>query len=281
MLVLGDGNPVVRITGPWVNRVLILSNIVVFLMVTPLIDYAFVPAQLTYGGLPPAYGEAGLEQRLFTYMFFHADWLHLGGNLLALWVFGDNVEDSTGHVRYLLFYLLCGILSALVYAAFVDSPKTPLIGASGAISGVMGAYLLLHPRARILVLLLGRIPVILPAVVVVGLQIVVNLAFAIDPGGVLGVRDDPDLATVGWWVHVGGFGAGMLLILVMRARGVPLLQPAPEVPPTMFPWLRRRLVSDRLPAEVQERRWRVWAAIGKVFLYVTAVIAIASFFGEA
>ncbi len=279
MLVLGDGNPVVRITGPWVNRSLILANLLVFLLVPPMIDYAFVPAQITYAGLPPAYGDASLWERLVTYMFFHADWVHLGGNLLALWVFGDNVEDSTGHGRYILFYLLCGVVSALVYAAFVATPKVPLIGASGAISGVMGAYLLLHPRARMLVLLLGRIPVILPAVVVVGLQIAVNLAFAIDPGGVLGVEDDPDLAVVAWWVHVGGFLAGMLLILVLRAPGVPLLQPAPDASVTLFPRLRRWLVSDRLPAEEQEKRWRGWIAFGKSVLFVLAVIAVASFFG--
>jgi membrane associated rhomboid family serine protease len=278
MLVLGDGNPVVRISGPWVNRALILANIVVFLFVPAWIDYAFVPAQITYGALPPGYGDASLPQRLVTYMFFHADWLHLGGNLLALWVFGDNVEDSTGHWRYAVFYFLCGILSALIYAAFVDTPKMPLIGASGAISGVMGAYLLLHPRARILVLLLGRIPVLLPAMVVVGLQIIVNVVFALDPT-ILGVEDEAGVQVIAWWVHVGGFLAGMLLILVLRMPGVPLLQPAPAAGGTVFPRLRRWLVSENAPIEDQEKRWRGWVAFGKTILFIVAVLGIASFFG--
>lgn len=277
MLVLGDGNPVVRISGPWVNRALILANIVVFLFVPAWIDYAFVPAQITYGGLPEGYGDASLPQRLVTYMFFHADWLHLGGNLLALWVFGDNVEDSTGHWRYVVFYFLCGILSALIYAAFADTPKMPLIGASGAISGVMGAYLLLHPRARILVLLLGRVPVLLPAMIVVGLQILVNIVFALDPT-ILGVEEEPGGQTVAWWVHVGGFLAGMLLILVLRAPGVPLLQPAPGVGGTVFPRLRRWLVSDNAPIADQEKRWRGWVAFGKTILFIGAVLGVASFF---
>jgi membrane associated rhomboid family serine protease len=276
MLVLGDGNPVVRISGPWVNRALILANIGVFLFVPAWIDYAFVPAQIIYGALPEGYGDASLPQRLVTYMFFHADWLHLGGNLLALWVFGDNVEDSTGHWRYAIFYFLCGILSALIYAAFIDTPKMPLIGASGAIAGVMGAYLLLHPRARILVLLLGRVPVLLPAMIVVGIQIVVNVVFALDPT-ILGVEDAGG-QVVAWWVHVGGFLAGMLLILVLRAPGVRLLQPAPEVGGTVFPRLKRWLVPDRLPPEQQEKRWRGWVAFGKTVLFVVAVLGIASFF---
>jgi len=167
--------------------------------------------------------------RLVSYQFMHANSPHLLGNMLMLWVFGDNIEDALGHVRYLLFYLLCGIVGALVFSLFVDDPLVPLIGASGSISGVMGGYLLLHPRARVLVALFTRLPMVLPAGLVVGFYIVFNLLMAAGGGA------DQEVA---WWAHIGGFAAGLALIAPMRRRGIALFQPMTAYPVDPFPRLR-------------------------------------------
>jgi len=157
---------------------------------------------------------------IVTSMFLHGGWMHLIGNMLYLWIFGNNVEDAMGHWRYLLFYLACG--SAAVLAQALPSPQStiPMIGASGAISGVLGAYLLLYPHARVLVLIplgfLSRV-IHLPAMVVLGfwflLQVLSSLlADASQPG-------------VAFAAHAGGFIAGMLLVPLFKRRGIRLLQP--------------------------------------------------------
>jgi membrane associated rhomboid family serine protease len=145
-------------------------------------------------------------------MFLHASWLHLIGNMLFLWVFGDNVEDATGHFRFLLFYLACGAVAALAHSFVLPESELPLVGASGAVAGVIGAYLILHPRVRIWVLLLWRIPVRLSAMWVIGVWIAIQLVNA------LTVQGDG----VAWWAHVGGLAAGAILILFLRRPGVAL-----------------------------------------------------------
>jgi membrane associated rhomboid family serine protease len=149
---------------------------------------------------------------LITYQFVHGDVLHLIGNMLFLWVFGDNVEDAIGHVRFLVFYLLCGIAGALLHVMLTGEPSAPLIGASGAIAGVVGAYLVLHPHVNVWVLVLRFIPLRIRAIWVLGAWVLMNVLFAVLPF-------DPEVA---WWAHVGGIVAGILLILVMRRPGVPL-----------------------------------------------------------
>ncbi|OFX35041.1 MAG: hypothetical protein A2Z07_11680 [Armatimonadetes bacterium RBG_16_67_12] len=172
--------------------------------------YGAVPRVITTGPWP----QAGVG--LLTSMFLHGSWAHLGGNMLYLWVFGDNVEDGMGHGRFLLFYLLTGALAVLAHVVTQPASAVPLVGASGAIAGVLGAYVMLHPRSGILSLVL--IPpffvrlVELPAVVVLSLWFVLQLA-----QGVM-VLGTPGVATVAWWAHIGGFAAGALLVGFFAAR---------------------------------------------------------------
>ena len=151
---------------------------------------------------------------LVTGTFLHGGWMHLIGNMLFLWVFGDNIEDAMGHGRFVAFYLICGILASLAHAVFNADSIVPVIGASGAVSGVLGAYLVLHPKARVLVLV-GYMPVRLPAIVVLGFWIVLQFFNA-------AVAGDSQGGGVAWWAHIGGFAAGALLIVPMRHRNVPL-----------------------------------------------------------
>ena len=149
---------------------------------------------------------------LISYMFLHGDFWHLFGNMLFLWVFGDNVEDDLGHVRYVIFYLLCGIAGGLLHSLINPGSTIPLIGASGAIAGIIAAYLILHPRVHVWVLFLRVIPLQIRAIYVLGIWILMNLYFALVPQEPL----------VAWWAHVGGMIAGALLVLVLRRPGVKL-----------------------------------------------------------
>jgi membrane associated rhomboid family serine protease len=158
--------------------------------------------------------------RLLTYMFLHGSILHLSANMIFLFVFGDNVEDAMGHFRFIIFYLICGAAAALVHCAVTASPDLPLIGGSGAISGVIGAYLMLHPNIRVWVLLplpkITFLPLRFSAAFVIGVWILYQIVHALflAPG------------TTAWWSHVGGFFAGALLITVMKRSDVRLFDMA-------------------------------------------------------
>ena len=160
------------------------------------------------------------DYTLLTYMFVHGSFWHLFGNMLFLFVFGDNVEDALGHVRFVVFYLLCGVIAAIVHSAVTISPDVPLIGASGAVAGVIGAYVVLHPNVRVWVLFPVPVVTFLPlrfsAAIVIGLWITYQIASAIILAG----------EQTAWWAHVGGFFAGVLLVIVMRRSGVPLFDTA-------------------------------------------------------
>ncbi|MCG6121366.1 MAG: rhomboid family intramembrane serine protease [Microvirga sp.] len=223
MLVLADGNPVRHVRRPVVNYALIALCIVVFVLNPPYLEYGFIPARLQFVAEGVG-GEPGLL-RLVTYIFLHGDIFHLLGNMLVLWVFGDNVEDSMGHLRYLAFFVICGVAGALMEGAFASDPEIVVVGASGAIAGVMGAYLLLHPRARVLVLIAFRFPLLVPASLFVGLSIATDLSMALFAGGG---------AAVAWWAHIGGFAAGIALLPLLRYRDVPLFQPAAAYPENAF-----------------------------------------------
>jgi membrane associated rhomboid family serine protease len=171
--------------------------------------YGVVPATFT-GHAPPA-GAAPLSVRLVTDLFLHGGWLHILGNMLFLWIFGDNVEDAMGHGRFLVFYLLCGVVANLAHIAANPLSTEPTIGASGAIAGVLGAYLVLYPGARVLCLVplwiflqLVWVPALLFVPIWVGIQLVSGLAS-------LGVEQSGGVA---WWAHVGGFVTGALLVRV-------------------------------------------------------------------
>jgi membrane associated rhomboid family serine protease len=143
----------------------------------------------------------------------HGSWLHLGGNMLYLWIFGDNVEDEFGHVKYLLFYLLAGIAATFAQFAAAPGSNVPNVGASGAIAGVLGAYILMFPNARINVLL-GRQVVAMPALIVLGFWIVLQLISGV---GTIATTSS-DVGGVAYMAHVGGFAAGFLMAFLFRGR---------------------------------------------------------------
>ena len=148
---------------------------------------------------------------IFTSMFMHAGWLHLGGNMLYLWIFGDNVEDSFGHLKFLVFYLLCGIAATAAQLAFSAGSNVPNLGASGAIAGVLGAYILLFPRGQVKVLM-GRGVIPMPALVVIGLWIVLQFV-----SGIGSISNSAETGGVAYMAHIGGFVAGFVLTFLFRA----------------------------------------------------------------
>lgn len=165
-------------------------------------------------------GHMPVAVTVVTSMFLHGGWMHLIGNMLYLWIFGNNVEDAMGHGRFVLFYLLCGTAAVLAQAASAPDSTIPMIGASGAISGVLGAYLLLYPHARVLVLIpLGYFSrtMYLPAMVVLGFWFVLQLISTL--------LADPNQPGVAFGAHAGGFVAGMLLIPLFKYRTTRLLNP--------------------------------------------------------
>ena len=218
MIPFKDDNPTRLV--PYVTMALILLNALIFirlLLLSPegqqawVLRLAIVPYDLTH--LPLS--RPDLVPRhllpLVTAMFMHAGWLHLLGNLLYLWIFGNNVEDVMGHGRFLAFYLLCGLLAAAVQIGAQPESRVPMIGASGAIAGVLGAYLVQFPTARVrtLLFLIVIIRVVaLPAVIVLGVWLLLQL-IAAGAGGGQGVA---------WFAHLGGFLAGALFIVPFRRR---------------------------------------------------------------
>ena len=152
---------------------------------------------------------------LFTSMFLHGGWMHLGGNMLYLWIFGDNVERSMGAVRFLLFYLVCGLAASAAHIMFNLGSALPAVGASGAISGVLGGYLLLFPKNQVRVLTYGRIAHI-PAIVVIGFWIVLQFV-----NGIGSVARTDETAGVAYMAHIGGFVAGIVLVKLFARRGRP------------------------------------------------------------
>ena len=222
MLPLSDHNP--RRTFPFVTYALIAMNVLAFLwelslgaqLQRALVAIAFIPQRFWI----PGYWEHDIITT-FASMFLHGGLMHIGSNMLYLWIFGDNIEDRLGHVRYTLFYFLCGIAATLAHAFFNASSTIPAIGASGAIAGVLGAYLILYPHAQVTTL----IPIFMfitvrqvPAIIILGLWFVLQLFSGV---GSLGVRDAQDLGGVAYFAHIGGFVAGMALIFLLGGTRKP------------------------------------------------------------
>lgn len=227
MLPIKDNNPT-TIT-PWITYAIIAVNIVVFLGTVMLGPRAASLVNLQYGAIPAVlFGHAHLPPEfspfppgfaflsIFSSMFMHGDWMHLGGNMLYLWVFGNNVEDAMGHVRFVIFYLLCGVAAALGHGLLDIHSQTPMIGASGALAGVLGAYFLLYPKARILVWFFWAFIFYVPAVVVLGLWFIMQV---INFGSSAGSGADGGIA---WLAHITGFATGGALIPFFKYRTVPL-----------------------------------------------------------
>jgi membrane associated rhomboid family serine protease len=199
-------------TTPWVTILLIALNALVFFYELSLPEGALRQLFETYGLVPAEFSWVAA----FTAMFLHSGWVHAGGNLLSLWIFGDNVEDRMGHGRYLFFYLLAGLVANLAQTwAYPNSPL-PLIGASGAIAGVMGAYLVMFPHSRVLVL----IPIIIfieiievPAVFFLGFWFLMQLL-----GGVGSLAEPGATGGVAFWAHAGGFLTGLAGVALFRRR---------------------------------------------------------------
>jgi membrane associated rhomboid family serine protease len=228
MFPIPDDNPR-RHLIPLVNWSLLGACLLVFLWQASLGDEAgelifyqlgMIPAVLFgYTDLAPEIVLAPAWATVLISMFMHGGWLHLGSNLLYLWIFGDNIEDSMGHTRFLVFYLLCGIAAALTQGLIDPTSEIPMVGASGAISGVLGAYILLHPGATVRVLiLLGFFVTVthVPALLVLGIWFLgqllsVGFTSTAEPG-------------VAFWAHIGGFVAGMALAPLFKRRRIPLLE---------------------------------------------------------
>lgn len=202
-------------TFPYVNVSIIIINIIVFMRQLAMTNPDLHSFVFSYGLIPQAVTGAlsqgnisAVVSPLITYQFMHGGWLHIGSNMLYLWVFGDNIEDRVGHGKYLLFYLLVGSLAGFAQIAIEPGSMVPIIGASGAVAGVLGAYLISCPRARVLAL----IPLFviftlaeIPAVIFLGFWFILQIFSGIASIGAAGV-------SVAFWAHIGGFVAGLVLV---------------------------------------------------------------------
>jgi len=230
MIPLNDDNPTERTPIITVGFIALCTLVFFYQASLPerlgeefVFHYGAIPAAV-FGRvpLPPEFEGFSPMATLLTSMFLHGGWMHLIGNMLYLWIFGNNIEDVMGHVRFVIFYIACGILAALSHALTDPASMVPMVGASGAISGVLGAYLLLFPRAQVLVLVpmgfMSRIMYV-PAALVLGLWFVLQLL----SGGMSLGREG---AGVAFWAHVGGFVAGMALIGLFKRSDVRFFAPA-------------------------------------------------------
>ncbi len=214
MFPIGDDDSARR-TIPVVTYALIALNVLFFFVELSGGDafiekWAFVPSRFLANPVADFL-------TLFTSMFMHAGWVHLGGNMLYLWIFGDNVEDRFGHIKFTIFYLLCGLAATFAQLAFSMGSNVPNLGASGAIAGVLGAYILLFPQGRVRVLQ-GQQVIQVSALIVIGLWIVLQFF-----SGVASIANTADTGGVAYMAHIGGFIAGFVLTFLFRGRGAPQL----------------------------------------------------------
>jgi membrane associated rhomboid family serine protease len=215
MLPIGDDDSARR-TVPLVTYGLIALNVLFFIVELTggdafIAKWAFVPSRFLANPV-------GDFLTLFTAMFMHAGWLHLGGNMLYLWIFGDNVEDRFGHVKFIIFYLICGLAATFAQLAFSIGSDVPNLGASGAIAGVLGAYILLFPKSSVRVLQGSRV-IQVSALIVIGIWIVLQFF-----SGIGSIVSTAQTGGVAYMAHIGGFVAGFLLTFLFRGnRGRPAL----------------------------------------------------------
>ena len=209
MIPLGDDNSARRIT-PVVTYALIVINVLLFFVELSSGDafiqrWSVVPQRLLANPV-------GDFITVFTAMFMHGGWMHLIGNMLYLWIFGDNVEDRLGHAKFLVFYLLCGIAATFAQVLVNPNSNIPNLGASGAIAGVLGAYLLMFPRGSVRVLM-GRAIIPMPALIVIGFWALLQLVNSF--GAIAPTAQTADTGGVAYMAHVGGFVAGLILAPLM------------------------------------------------------------------
>ena len=231
-LPLHDDTPLRVIRFQFVTGAIIAINLLVFLitgaftseaqLASTAVSFGIVPEEL-FQGAGVVYGPHQLPEMLtlVSYQFLHGGWMHLIGNLLFLWVFADNVEDAFGHFGFLIFYLICGAAAGMLHTLVHSQSPAPLIGASGAVSGVLASYLLLYPKARVWILLFLRIPLPLSAFWVLSGWFVLQIVSAF-------IANEEN-AQVAWWAHIGGFLAGLILTFVLRSRLLVRGSPAPAL----------------------------------------------------
>ncbi|HTS02919.1 MAG TPA: rhomboid family intramembrane serine protease [Thermoanaerobaculia bacterium] len=232
MIPLRDTIP--RRTIPFVTRLLVVANVAAFVLELLQGDrleefvntFAFVPARLFHPGLFPGWTAGAAAVTIFTAMFLHGGLLHLAGNMLFLWIFGDNVEDALGHSRYLFFYLLCGTAATLLQGFLAPDSLVPNLGASGAIAGVLGAYFVLYPRARVVTIV--PLFVLFPLVEIpAGLYLLgwFLMQFWMGSSQLASAgRGQSAPGGVAFWAHVGGFLAGVAWVLLFRPKRAPPLR---------------------------------------------------------
>jgi len=219
---LHDDTPLKVIRFQFVTIAIIAGNILVFLMTGAFQSETMLAGVATSFGVVPSDLTTAFSQNFpyspipepltfLTYMFLHAGWLHLISNMLFLWVFADNIEDAFGYFAFVLFYLLCGIAGALAHVLMSPASTAPLIGASAAVSGVIGAYMLLYPRARVWILLFFRIPLRISAIWVLGGWFLLQIFSVL-------TTDQSAEVEVAWWAHIGGFVAGLAITFLLRSR---------------------------------------------------------------
>ncbi|GHC76263.1 rhomboid family intramembrane serine protease [Limoniibacter endophyticus] len=247
---LHDANRLQHIKLQYMTLALMGINIAIYLLTTvpgsyemaAAISFGFIPAVVNdIADLPPGFDLIPHQLSYVTYAFLHGNLMHLAGNMLFLWVFGDNVEDAMGHVRYLVFYILCAVGGAILHGLVIPESQMPLIGASGAIAGIVTAYLVLHPRVKIWVLAFGRIPLRIPAWFVLAGWIAWQF-------GMFFIGGDDEIS---WAAHIGGIVTGGILVWLLRRRDVPLLDRRIETP-------RSVAIDASLPAAAIEdtSAWR-------------------------
>jgi len=261
-----------RTTTPYVNVALIIANVFVFTTQFLVFDavedfefiirYGLIPLEVTSG--TPLEGKflTGYNQiiditspipiwtTIFSSMFLHGSFSHFAGNMLFLWVFGDNIEDYLGHIKYLVFYLLCGVAAALFQIMFNPQSQSPMIGASGAISGVMGAYILLYPNSQIrtIVWFVFITFMKIPAKILLGIWFLLQIYNGLGSSNILGE------STVAYWAHIGGFIAGLIFVKSFTAISSKNIQVSNKKQATIYRanyttfsnWLRDQLVRKDL-----------------------------------
>ena len=231
LMPIGDDNAD-RINAPIVTYILIGINIAVFFLLQMpsnnfTYGYAVVPYEITHGSdltqsiatrfgtIPQAPGPVPIQLTIFTAMFMHGGFMHLFGNMLYLWIFGDNVEDALGRVKFVIFYLLCGLIATFAQILTDSQSVIPNLGASGAIAGVLGGYLLMYPTRQVRVLA-GYLGIIhMPAIIVIGLWGALQFMSGI---GSIAPKTDQGSGGVAYWAHIGGFVAGLVLVSLFRNR---------------------------------------------------------------
>lgn len=221
-----DDNDLISIDFQYITVGLIAANVIVYLIglvghyAGMEMSFALIPSDLHqvdyWGGpVPGHFMQVSVPEQytLIGYMFLHGGFWHLAGNMLFLWVFGDNVEDAMGHMKFLIFYIACGICAGLLHSVMLPASHAPLIGASGAVAGVIAAYLLLHPKVRLWVLVMRVFPLQITAAAALGFWIALQVLMLFVPAA----------GPIAWWAHIGGLISGALLVIVLRRPGVPLL----------------------------------------------------------